>query len=79
VPAIEGLRAVYERGVQGRRVPQRARPGGPAHVDQRAERVQRGQPHTFSLIFQRDLDESPAPSWARRDSIIEMIVRFVRK
>ena len=26
------------------RVPRRHRPGGPAHVDQRAERVQRGQP-----------------------------------
>jgi AcrR family transcriptional regulator len=34
--------------------------------------------HTFSLIFQRDL-ESHAALVARRDSIIEMIVRFVRK
>ena len=34
--------------------------------------------HTFSLIFQRDL-ESAAAIVARRDSIIEMVVRFVRR
>jgi hypothetical protein len=34
--------------------------------------------HTFKLIFQRDLD-TPAAQIARRDSIIETIVRFVRK
>ena len=34
--------------------------------------------HTFALIFKRDFD-SPAAIVARRDSIIEMIVRFVRK
>jgi AcrR family transcriptional regulator len=34
--------------------------------------------HTFSLLFQRDLD-TPRALVARRDSIIEMVVRFVRK
>ena len=34
--------------------------------------------HTFSLIFQRDFDAAPALI-ARRDSIIEMVVRFVRR
>ena len=34
--------------------------------------------HTFSLIFKRDL-ESPRAVGARRDSIVEMIVRFVRR
>jgi AcrR family transcriptional regulator len=34
--------------------------------------------HTFSLIFNRDLD-SPAALIARRDSIVETVVRFVRK
>jgi hypothetical protein len=34
--------------------------------------------HTFALIFKRDLT-SPAAMRARRDSIVEMIVRFVRK
>jgi AcrR family transcriptional regulator len=34
--------------------------------------------HTFSLLFQRDTD-SPRALVARRDSIIEMVVRFVRR
>jgi hypothetical protein len=34
--------------------------------------------HTFSLIFKRDFD-SPRVLRQRRDSVIEMIVRFVRK
>ena len=34
--------------------------------------------HTFALIFKRDL-ESPAAIVARRDSIVEMVVRSVRK
>ncbi len=34
--------------------------------------------HTFSLIFKRDFD-SPRVLRERRDSVIEMIVRFVRK
>jgi AcrR family transcriptional regulator len=34
--------------------------------------------HTFSVIFKRDL-ESPAAIVARRDSIVEMVVRFVRR
>jgi len=34
--------------------------------------------HTFGLIFKRDM-ESPRALRERRDSIVEMIVRFVRK
>lgn len=34
--------------------------------------------HTFSLIFKRDFD-SPEAIGARRDSIVEMVVRFVRR
>jgi AcrR family transcriptional regulator len=34
--------------------------------------------HTFALLFQRDMETSRALV-ARRDSIIEMVVRFVRK
>jgi AcrR family transcriptional regulator len=34
--------------------------------------------HTFSLIFKRDLD-TPRAIGARRDSIVEMVVRFVRR
>ena len=34
--------------------------------------------HTFALIFKRDMDSTAAIS-ARRDSIVEMVLRFVRK
>jgi hypothetical protein len=34
--------------------------------------------YTFSLIFKRDLSSPPALR-ARRDSVVEMIVRFVRR
>jgi len=34
--------------------------------------------HTFSLIFKHDV-ASPAALRARRDSIVEMVVRFVRR
>ncbi len=34
--------------------------------------------HTFSLIFRHDM-ASPAAQRARRDSIVEMVVRFVRR
>jgi Tetracyclin repressor-like, C-terminal domain len=33
--------------------------------------------HTFSLIFQRDLD-SPRAVRARRESIVELVARYVR-
>jgi hypothetical protein len=34
--------------------------------------------HTFALIFKRDLT-SPQALRERRDSIVEMVVRFVRR
>ncbi len=78
VPAIEGLRMVLERGQKDGLF----RGGVDAvdlHMSISALAVfQVSNRHTFSLIFQRDL-ESPAAQIARRDSIIEMIVRFVRK
>jgi len=78
VPAIEGLRAVYERGVEAG-----AFRGGLDPVDlhmsiSALSVFNVANRHTFSLIFKRDL-ESPAARIARRDSIVEMIVRFVRK
>jgi AcrR family transcriptional regulator len=78
VPAIEGLRRVVERGVQagvfrcGIDIVDLHMSISALSVFNVANR------HTFSLIFQRDL-ESPAALIARRDSIIEMIVRFVRR
>ena len=77
VPAIDGLRSVYERGVaQGV-----FRPGiDPVdlHMSISALSVFNvANRHTFSLIFARDM-ESPQALQARRDSVVEMIVRFLR-
>ena len=78
VPAIEGLRRVIERGQKGGLF----RSGIDAvdlHMSISALAVFNvANRHTFGWIFQRDM-ESPAALTARRDSIIEMIVRFVRK
>jgi AcrR family transcriptional regulator len=78
VPAIDGLRQVYERGLKSGVF----RSGiDPVDLHQSISALSVfnvANRHTFSLIFQRDLD-SAAAIVARRDSIIEMIVRFVRK
>jgi AcrR family transcriptional regulator len=78
VPAIDSLRRVLERG-QRERIFRGAIDPVDLHMSISALAVFNvANRHTFSLIFQRDL-ESPAALVARRDSIIEMIVRFVRK
>jgi AcrR family transcriptional regulator len=78
VPAIEGLRKLYERGVEAGVF----RSGVDAidlHMSISAlSFFNTANRHTFSLIFKRDFD-TPAAIVARRDSIIEMVVRFVRK
>jgi AcrR family transcriptional regulator len=76
--AIDGLRSVLERG-QKAGVFRAAIDPVDLHMSISALAVFNvANRHTFSLIFDRDL-ESPAAQIARRDSIIEMIVRFVRK
>jgi AcrR family transcriptional regulator len=78
VPAIDGLRKVYERGLAAGIFRGGLDPVD-LHMSISALSVFNvANRHTFSLIFKRDLD-SPAAVVARRDSIIEMIVRFVRK
>ena len=78
VPAIDGLRKLYDRGVAAGLF----RSGLDMidlHMSVSALSVFNvANRHTFSLIFQRDLDSSAALI-ARRDSIMEMVVRFVRK
>ena len=78
VPAIDGLRRVYERGVADGVF----RPGlDPIdlHMSISALSVFNvANRHTFSLIFKRDLD-APGALAARCDSIVEMVVRFVRR
>ena len=78
VPAIDGLRRVYERGVADGVFRVGLDPID-LHMSISALSVFNvANRHTFSLIFKRDL-ESSAALIARRDSIIEMVVRFVRK
>ena len=78
LPAIEVLRRVCERGVEAGIF----RSGIDAidlHMSISAlSFFNVANRHTFSQIFKRDLESAPALI-ARRDSIIEMVVRFVRK
>ncbi|MES2481366.1 MAG: TetR/AcrR family transcriptional regulator [Pseudomonadota bacterium] len=78
VPAIEGLRHVLQRG-QNQGLFRTGIDAVDLHMSISALSVFNvANRHTFSLIFKRDL-ESAAAIVARRDSIIEMIVRFVRR
>jgi AcrR family transcriptional regulator len=77
VPAIAGLRSVYERGVAQGLFRAGIDPVD-LHMSISALSVFNvANRHTFSLIFQRDL-ESPGAIAARRENIVEMVVRFVR-
>jgi AcrR family transcriptional regulator len=78
VPAIAAVRAVYERGVKAG-VFRSGIDSVDLHMSISALCLFNiANKHTFSLIFKRELD-SPAAIVARRDSIIEMVVRFVRR
>lgn len=78
VPAIEGLRSVLERG-QREGVFRSGLDPLDLHMSISALSIFNvANRHTFSLIFKCDLDAA-ASVVARRDSVIEMVVRFVRK
>jgi AcrR family transcriptional regulator len=78
IPAIEGLSNVYERGVACGVFRSGLDPVD-LHMSISALSVFNvANRHTFGLIFQRDL-ESTTALIARRDNIIEMVVRYVRK
>jgi len=78
VPAIDAVRDVYERGLKAG-VFRRGIDPIDLHMSISALSVFNvANRHTFSLVFKRDL-ESPAALTARRESIVEMVVRFVRK
>ena len=78
VPAIEGLRQVLVRG-QREGVFRGGLDPLDLHMSISALSVFNvANRHTFSLIFKCDL-QSAASVVARRDSIIEMVVRFVRR
>jgi AcrR family transcriptional regulator len=78
LPAISAVQTVYQRGVKAGVFRKNVDPVD-LHMSISAlcffDVANR---HTFALIFKRDLT-SPAAMRARRDSIVEMIVRFVRK
>lgn len=78
VPAINAVRQVYERGVKAGVFRSGIDPVDLHMSISALSFFNVSNRHTFSLIFKRDL-ESPAAVVARRDSIIEMVVRFVRK
>ncbi len=78
VPAIEAIRKLYERGVaQGVFRAQL----DPVDIHKSISALtffNVSNQHTFGLIFKKNT-QSPQALTARRDSIIEMVVRFVRK
>ncbi len=78
VPAIEGLRSVLERGQKAGVLRAGIDPVDLHMSISALSFFNTANRHTFSLIFKRDL-ESSAALIARRDSIVEMVVRFVRK
>jgi AcrR family transcriptional regulator len=78
VPAIDGVQRIYERGVETGVFRAGLDPVD-IHMSISALSVFNvANRHTFSLIFKRDLDSEEAIA-ARRESIVEMVVRFVRK
>ena len=77
VPAIDAVRAVYERGVTAKVFRAGIDPVDLHMSISALSFFNVSNRHTFSLIFKRDLDSSSAVA-ARRDSIAEMMVRYVR-
>jgi len=78
VPAIDAVREVYQRGVAAGVFRAGIDPVDLHMSISALSFFNTANRHTFALIFKRDMD-SPVAIVARRDSIIEMVVRFVRK
>jgi AcrR family transcriptional regulator len=77
VPAIDSLRALYERGVQTGVFRKDIDPVDLHMSISALSFFSVSNRHTFGLIFKRDMDSARALK-ARRESIVEMVVRFVR-
>jgi AcrR family transcriptional regulator len=78
VPAIDAVRHVYERGLEAGVF---RRDIDPVDLHMSISALcffNVANRYTFSLIFKRDLT-SAAALRARRDSVVEMVVRYVRK
>lgn len=78
VPAIDAVREVYERGVKAKVFRKGIDPVDLHMSISALSFFNVSNRHTFALIFKRDLD-APAAIAARRESVIEMVVRFVRR
>jgi AcrR family transcriptional regulator len=77
VPAIDGLRRVYERGVQAG-VFRRGLDPIDLHMSISAlSFFNVSNRHTFSLVFKVDLESAKALA-KRREAIVEMVMRYVR-
>ncbi|MFT3734091.1 MAG: TetR/AcrR family transcriptional regulator [Rhodocyclaceae bacterium] len=78
IPAINAIRELYERGIKTKVF----RPGlDPLDIHASISALcffNVSNRHTFDLIFKRD-GESPEALAARRASVVDMVVRFVRK
>jgi AcrR family transcriptional regulator len=78
IPAITAVKEIYERGVK-EGVFRKGIDPVDLHMSISALSVFNvANRHTFALIFKRDLD-APAAVAARRESIVEMVLRFLRK
>ena len=78
VPAIDAIRKLYERGVMAGVFRAQLDPVDIHKSISALTFFNVSNQHTFGLIFKKDTQTAKALT-ARRDSIIEMVVRFVRK
>ena len=78
VPAIDAIRKLYERGVAAGVFRAQLDPVDIHKSISALTFFNVSNQHTFGLIFKKDTQTAKALT-ARRDSITEMIVRFVRK
>ena len=78
VPVIESVRKLYERGVAQGAFRAQLDPVDIHASISALTFFNVSNQHTFDLIFKRNTQSQQALT-ARRDSIVEMIVRFVRK
>ncbi len=78
VPAIQAIRSLYDRGVAAGVFRAGLDPLDIHATISALTFFNVSNEHTFSLIFKRDT-RSPEVIAARRDSVVETVVRFVRK
>ena len=78
VPAIELIRKLYERGVELGIFRSQLDPVDVHASISALTFFNMSNQHTFGLIFKRDTQTAQATT-TRRDNIIEMVVRFVRR